>query len=63
MLVKRKKGESNWDLIKRFQDLCFEVGLVAEILERRYFKSESQRKREHKKRVKFLSSIKKNDNN
>lgn len=60
--VKKKQGESDENLIRRFQKKALNAGIVKFAREQQFYKSKSQKRQEKKKRMELyrLQEIRKN---
>jgi ribosomal protein S21 len=59
VLVKKQKGESDDKLIARFRKKVLSSGLLLEYRERERFKSNSEKRKEKKYRIRHLISLEK----
>lgn len=62
VVVTRQKGESEEKLIARFKKRVLEEGIIQEARERTRYKPPSEKRKEQKKRVKFLIELEKKRN-
>lgn len=62
VVVKKKKGESDDKLISRFKKKMVYSGKLEEMRDRRYHKSDSEKRKEKKDRIKHLIELEKKRN-
>ena len=59
VVVKKKKGESDDRLITRFKKKVIDSGILQEARDRKRFKSDSEKRKEKKARIKHLIELEK----
>jgi ribosomal protein S21 len=62
VVVIKKKGESEDKLIARFRKKVIDSGIIQEVRDRVRFKSDSEKKKEKKSRIKHLIELEKKRN-
>ncbi len=62
VVVKKKPGESDERLISRFKKKITESGLLPEVRERARFKSNAEKRKEQKNRIKHSIKLEKKRN-
>ena len=63
VVVTKKKGETEDRLIARFKKKVVDSGILQEARDRQRFTPPSEKKKEQKKRIKFLIELEKKRNN
>lgn len=58
VVVKKQRGESDDRLITRFKKEVLSSGLLQEARDRQHHKSDSEKRKERKQRLKFLDELK-----
>mgnify|MGYP001606464053 CR=1 len=59
VFVKKREGESEDRLIARFKKKVLSSGIIQELKERQRFKSEAEKRKEKKSRIKFMIELEK----
>ena len=59
VVVKKKKGESDDRLIARFKKKVVNSGILQEVRDRQRFKSDAEKRKEKKARIKHLIELEK----
>ena len=62
VVVKKKEGESEDKLIARFRKKVIDAGIIQEYRDRSRFKSQAEKRKEKKARIKFLIEMEKKRN-
>ncbi len=62
VVVVKQRGESDERLIARFKKKVLEEGIIQEVRERSRYKPPSEKRKEQKKRIKFLIELEKKRN-
>lgn len=62
VIVKKLKGESDDKLIARFKKKVLNSGLLQEVRDRQRFKSQAEKRKEQKARIKHLIELEKKRN-
>ena len=62
VVVIKKKGESEDKLIARFRKKVIDSGIIQEVRDRVRFKSDSEKKKEKKSRIRHLIELEKKRN-
>jgi len=61
-IVVKKKGESEDKLISRFKKLVLDEGIIQEARDRSRFKSEAEKRKEKKSKIRHLIELEKRKN-
>lgn len=61
-VVIKKKGENDDKLIMRFKKMVLDEGIIQEARDRARFKSEAEKRKERKNRIKHLIELEKKRN-